>query len=239
MQTRSCAHLVEIDAAGGGTVLNDIMFGASGEYFSWPAIRTDAQGNLHVSLTRTTASIWAEARVAGRLAGDPPNTMSGSALLRAGEVLHDSGRWGDYMGAAVDPTNPSYVWVVGEYAKNTGASGPTGNWDWGTYIGALNFACQPAVDTDGDTFDNDIECYLPTDPLDACPDNPADDAWPLDVNMDGQINVVTDILNYRDRIGASPGAPNWMQRLDLNGDGQISIVGDVFFFRGMIGVICT
>ena len=120
---------------GSQALVNDILFGAPGEYFSWPAIRTDRDNNLHVSLTHTTPSIWAEARVAGRLATDPPNTMSGSTLLRAGEVLHDSGRWGDYLGAAVDPVDPCQVWVVGEYAKDTSASG----WDWGTYIGKLQY----------------------------------------------------------------------------------------------------
>jgi len=159
IQDRSCAHLVEINTAGAGTVVNDIMFGAAGEYFSWPAIRTDSQGNLHVSLTHTTSSIWAEARVAGRLAADPPNTMSGSTVLRAGEVLHDSGRWGDYMGAAVDPVDPNYVWIVGQYAKDTGASGPTGNWDWGTYIGRLAF------DQDSDTVpDGSDNCPLTPNP---------------------------------------------------------------------------
>jgi len=86
------------------------MFGAPGEYFSWPAIRTDASGNLYVSLTRTSPEIFAEARAAGRRAGDPRNTMSGSVLLRAGEVVHTSGRWGDYLGAAVDPEpRPSFM----------------------------------------------------------------------------------------------------------------------------------
>ena len=249
---RSCAHLVEINTAGAGTVVNDIMFGASGEYFSWPAIRTDSQGNLHVSLTHTTPSIWAEARVAGRLATDPANTMSGSTVLRAGEVLHDSGRWGDYMGAAVDPADPNYVWVVGQYAKDTGSSGPTGNWDWGTYIGAVSFSgtnCQAGVDTDGDAYNNDDECYVDTDPLDACPDwqgGPGlcpggtcngDDAWPLDVDVSQQVNIA-DVFKYKGKIGKSVGDPDYMQRLDLDASGQVNIA-DVFLYKGNIGHSCT
>ena len=131
---RSCAHLVEVETVGAPSLVQDIMFGALGEYFSWPAIRTDSSGNLYVSLTHTSASIFAEARVAGRQAGDAPNTMSGSILLRAGDVVHTSGRWGDYLGAAVDPANPSCVWLVGQYAKSTG--GP----NWGTYIGATSYS---------------------------------------------------------------------------------------------------
>jgi len=63
---RSCAHLIEVNTVAKPGVVQDIMFGAAGEYFSWPAIRTDSAGNLYVSLTHSDPSIFAEARVAGR-----------------------------------------------------------------------------------------------------------------------------------------------------------------------------
>jgi len=97
----------------------------------------------------------------------------------------------------------------------------------------------PLGDADCDGFTSAIETYLGTDPLDACRDNPSDAAWPLDVNNDGQVSVVADVLNFRGRIGATPGDPNWWQRLDFNADGQISVVGDVLMYRGMIGETCT
>jgi len=92
---------------------------------------------------------------------------------------------------------------------------------------------------DGDGFSDSRENYLSTDPLDACPDGPSDDAWPLDVSKDGQITVVGDVLNFRDRIGARQGDPNWWQRLDFNADGAITVVGDALLYRGMIGESCT
>ena len=137
---RSCAHLIEVETLGTPSVVQDIMFGASGEYFSWPAIRTDAAGSLYVSLTHSDPSIFAEARVAGRCATDALNTMSGSSVLRTGEIVHLTGRWGDYLGAAVDPSDPSAVWLVGEYAKNTGGT------NWGTYVAKASYnACPGAV----------------------------------------------------------------------------------------------
>jgi len=135
---RSCAHFMEVNTAT-QTLLQDIMFGASGQYFSWPAIRTDSDGDLYVSLTHTNSSIWAEAAVTGRRASDPINTMSGFTVLKAGEGPHCSGRWGDYMGAAVDPADPSYVWVVGEYAEELDPD----CWDWGTYIARLRYGGGP------------------------------------------------------------------------------------------------
>ncbi len=59
------------------------------------------------------------------------------------------------------------------------------------------------------------------------------------MNMDGAITVVGDPLNFRGRIGATSGDPNWWVRLDFNTDGALTIVGDVLMYRGMIGETCT
>ena len=94
-------------------------------------------------------------------------------------------------------------------------------------------------DDDNDGFNDPIESYLSTDPLDDCTDEPDDaDAWPLDVSMDTAITVVGDPLNFRGRIGATSGDPNWWVRLDFNTDGALTIVGDVLAYRGMIGETC-
>src|SRR3989442_2100181 len=118
--TRSCAHVIEVDTtATPPSVLQDIMFGASGQYFSWPALRTDASDDLYVSLTHTNSTTFPEARTTGRPATDPPNTMSGSTVLRVGDVAHDSSRLGDYLGAAHYPILPMCVWLDGQYGQHT------------------------------------------------------------------------------------------------------------------------
>jgi putative hemolysin len=94
-------------------------------------------------------------------------------------------------------------------------------------------------DDDSDQFIDQREAYLATDPLDACPDNPSDAAWPLDINNDAQVTATGDVLTFRGALGATPGAPNWWQRLDLNGDGQISVAGDVLLYREKIGQTCA
>jgi subtilisin family serine protease len=116
-------------------------------------------------------------------------------------------------------------------------TGPTPNLTWGA--GKLRVPGCGAPDLDKDGFDDDLELYLGTDPFDACPDDPADDAWPLDINMDKMVTVVGDALNFRGRIGATPGSPEWLQRLDFNMDGVLTVVGDVLTYRGMIGETCT
>lgn len=131
--TRSCAHLIEVETEGTPSKTQDIMYGAPGEYYAWPAIRTADDGDLIVALSRTTASIFAELRVAGREADDNPNALDGSSLVRAGEVVHTSGRWGDYFGAAVDPLHPGCVWIAGEFAKATLGR------DWSTHIASTAY----------------------------------------------------------------------------------------------------
>jgi Tol biopolymer transport system component len=98
----------------------------------------------------------------------------------------------------------------------------------------------PANDADGDGFCGDVEVYLGTDPLDACPDHPSDDAWPFDINMDTYVTA-GDLFFYNGRIGSTggpPASPNWMQRLDLNMDNFIT-AGDVLLYAGKYGSTCN
>ena len=76
-------------------------------------------------------------------------------------------------------------------------------------------------------------------PLDACPDDTSDDAWPLDINKDKMITAVGDVLAYLNRIGAKPGDPNWWQRLDLNKDSVLTAVGDILKYMNKVGERCT
>jgi len=93
-------------------------------------------------------------------------------------------------------------------------------------------------DGDADGFFTSVEQYVGTDPLDACPDYAGDDAWPLDIDIDGAVSAVGDAFNYVGRIGTTRGGPNWWQRLDLDMSGEISVTGDVFLYVGRIGEMC-
>jgi len=99
--------------------------------------------------------------------------------------------------------------------------------------------CQPGVDTDGDGFDDDVECYLGTDPLDDCSNNPSHAAWPLDINNDQVVTVVGDVLWFAGLIGSTCDGSEFCKRLDLSGNGVITVVGDVLPFAGHIGDWCS
>ena len=106
-----------------------------------------------------------------------------------------------------------------------------------------------AVDSDGDAYNDGRERYMNTDRLDACPDvlgtpglcpGPScdgDDAWPLDVDVNRQVNIA-DVFKYKGKIGKSVGNPDYAQRLDLDASGSVNIA-DVFLYKGNIGHSCT
>ena len=95
------------------------------------------------------------------------------------------------------------------------------------------------LDDDNDGFSDVVEVYLSTDPLDNCPDVVgADDAWPLDINMDKSVTMA-DVFKYSGKIGRPVSGDPLLRRLDLNTDGYITTVGDVSKFSGKIGKTCT
>ena len=131
---RSCLRILEI-RTDTMTAYQDITFGAPGQYYYHPALRPDAFDNLHVVFSSSSSSSDMDVRVTGRAAGDALNTLQASTQLRAGGGAQtaSSGRTGDYSGAAVDPSAPETVWVMGEYTASTGLA------NWGTFVAQLQF----------------------------------------------------------------------------------------------------
>jgi uncharacterized repeat protein (TIGR01451 family) len=92
-------------------------------------------------------------------------------------------------------------------------------------------------DTDDDAFGDYEELHLGTDPLDDCPDDPSDDAWPFDNNIDTQSNVL-DVLQYKGHLQICVPDPNYVQRLDINADDCVNVL-DVLLYKGHLQMQCT
>lgn len=137
---RPCARLIEVSIGASPLVTLDSDLGYSGGDLYYPAVVPDANGNAFMASTFSSTSIYPEATALVVAAGAA--SFSGT-LVQAGSGTYGysgcggSGskacRWGDYSGAAVDPSNPTDVWVADEYAPTSGA-------DWGTAIGELTLA---------------------------------------------------------------------------------------------------
>jgi hypothetical protein len=92
--------------------------------------------------------------------------------------------------------------------------------------------CEPGLDVDGDGFDGYVECYVGTDPLDDCPDDYGDDAWPPDIDMNTEVNIL-DVARYKPVL-SGPYDP----RYDLNANGVVNIL-DVALYKPVLGASCT
>jgi hypothetical protein len=93
-----------------------------------------------VSSASTSISTYATAQAPE----DPTNTYGPLTLLASGGATYAGQRWGDYVGVAQDPSNPSDVWQADEYPNSSGL--------WATHVSRLT-----RPDASGAT-------YVPLDP---------------------------------------------------------------------------
>jgi len=96
----------------------------------------DGSGDLAIGFSASSSSIFPEIRYAGRLAGDPLNSLAqGEATLLAGTGSQrlTGNRWGDYSDLTVDPVDDCTFWYTNEYYATTDSA------NWRTRIGSFKF----------------------------------------------------------------------------------------------------
>ena len=115
--------------------MQDLDLGMFSRYFYYPAIQTDGSGNLIAVFSGSSAGEYASVYASGQKTTEP-NSFQAPVLTQAGENAYTpfANRWGDYSGAAIDPTNQAVVWVAGEYARIEGGS------EWGTWIAPVQMS---------------------------------------------------------------------------------------------------
>ena len=102
-------------------------------FYRWMASPAmDGQGNIGIGYSFGGTPHFAGQRFAGRLAGDPPGTLtSREAVLVEGEAAQTTTmRWEDYTQTAIDPSDDCTIWYVGDYLKKGATS-------YSTRIGAF------------------------------------------------------------------------------------------------------
>ncbi len=127
--TRACLRFIQFLTTGGVSKNQDFDFGQFGFYYYYPAIQIDGGGNLLSVFSGSSSSAYAGVYASGQKA-DSQNTFKTPATVHAGEHSYNpfANRWGDYSGAAFDPSDSTTVWVAGEYARIEGGS------EWGTWL---------------------------------------------------------------------------------------------------------
>ena len=115
-----------------GTVQDNVLG------FVMPTLAVNANDDVVLGFSGSSASQFPGAYYCGRLSTDPAGQMSVPIEFKAGqnsyEILDSFGRnrWGDYSLTSVDPVDDLTFWTVQEY------TGPSAN-TWRTWIAELTF----------------------------------------------------------------------------------------------------
>ncbi|MHB8643038.1 MAG: hypothetical protein ACYDA3_09165 [Gaiellaceae bacterium] len=107
----ACARVVEISTAL-NTVGVDTALAQPGGDTYYPALRPDGSGNVAIGYGVSSTTLFPSIAV---VVYRSDGTWSPSQIVKAGTVALQLPRYGDYFGAARDPTLPNVVWIGGEY----------------------------------------------------------------------------------------------------------------------------
>lgn len=134
---RAACRWYEIDPIAVSTVqvgtVNDPVLG-----YMMPSISVNANDEVVLGFSGSSANQFAGAYFAGRVPTDPAGQLSAPVLLKAGANSYNTvdasgvNRWGDYSLTTIDPLDDLTVWTIQEYARNAADT-------WGTRIGRLEF----------------------------------------------------------------------------------------------------
>jgi hypothetical protein len=120
-----CVRLIEVNTAS-HHVMQDFDVNQNNLFYFYPAIAIDSSENPLVVFAFSSSSdnpsigITAQGPTMQSNTYIPPlepGSGHGSGSCDSNSLC-SSGRFGDYFGVATDPTNPSIVWVAGEYINS-------------------------------------------------------------------------------------------------------------------------
>jgi hypothetical protein len=114
---------VKIDVST-NTVVESAELGADEYFYIYPAIAVDKNGNVGITCSRSGDNEYIGSYFTTRRATDPAGLSSSQVLQPGlGNYVIDFGsgrnRWGDYLGAYLDPADEYSFWMVSEFASGT------------------------------------------------------------------------------------------------------------------------
>ena len=126
----SCIRYLRIDVMN-NLALEDVTFGAKGYWFIYPAIVVDKDMNMVITFSRSGDDEYVGAHMTWSLRGE--SALHPSVTIQPGwahyEKIDPDGynRWGDYSGAALDPTDMNNFWLAAQYAETPAST-------WGVWV---------------------------------------------------------------------------------------------------------
>lgn len=134
---RSCVQLLKLNTnSSTPTIMQNFDYAVSGQYYFYPALSLDGRGNMEMIFGYSNSTTWPTLAITGQAWNDPAGAMAPRLTIKASNTMGgNGGRFGDYFGAAPDPSDPTLVWMAGEYLLN---SPPTyGGWYTGIFSARL------------------------------------------------------------------------------------------------------
>ena len=111
------------------------------------SIAQDQSGDMALGFSASSTTVFPSVRSAGRLVGDPANTLAQgetNMFTGLGSQSGTSSRWGDYSAMSIDPVDDCTFWYTQEYYP----AGTT-SFNWRTRIASFKFpGCGGAVTND-------------------------------------------------------------------------------------------
>ena len=121
---RACVRVLEV-ATASAQILQDFDYGIPGIDLYYPAVTLDRVGDMTMVFGYSSSTIDPSAGATGQATSDPSGTLVAYRTVIAGSASMNCGgacRYGDYFGAAADPTDAT-AWVAAEFLT------PLHNWD--------------------------------------------------------------------------------------------------------------
>jgi hypothetical protein len=131
--TYACANFLAFNDLNGTPKLEfHEMIGASRTFHSFPAFTVNNLSTITLIVSRTSNIDNPSLYVTSRFRTG--SRFAPLQILASGRNYYQGTRWGDYFGAALDPTDLS-SWLYGEYIPIGDNTGPI---IWGTHVGQTN-----------------------------------------------------------------------------------------------------
>ena len=109
---QSCIRYLEIDPASMSLVRQSTVFSSDGRDFIYPAVRTDAAGNVIVAFGYSSANDYPS--LGYTISPTGATSFTDWYTVSTGEGPVTGGRYGDYFGITRDANDPNLLWLAGE-----------------------------------------------------------------------------------------------------------------------------
>jgi hypothetical protein len=133
---RACGRLIGLDPRTPRLLRDTTVLLPRSRSLLYPAVMPDSRGNVVVGFVYTSG---ADFPGLGYTYVRPDGVVGAPRDLVPGSAANESGRFGDYSGAARDPLDPSTIWVSAEIGQAADGTPQ----DWGSGIASVRVPPQP------------------------------------------------------------------------------------------------